>query len=650
MKVTRAVINAIKADPFEAMSKMSDDDIASVIQEANHSYFNKGKPVFSDTVFDEIKETLRKRVPNHPALTTVGAPTLRDKAILPYWMGSMDKIKSDEKEVSKWVAKYAGHAVISDKLDGNSALLHVSGGKATLFTRGDGREGQNISHLLPYILGLPAGLPVALSEDLSVRGELIISRKDFAKVAHLGKNARNMVAGILNAKKPDIQIARLVHFVAYELIAPSGKTPSVGLANLAKQHFDVVHHQRVSLLDINVEFLTNVLGNRRKSSPYEIDGIVVMHDDASHLRVPGENPKHAFAYKSMMFMNQAEVVVKSVEWNVSKDGYIKPVVLFDGVELGGVLVQRATGINGKFISDNKIGPGAKITVTRSGDVIPAITAIIEGAERASMPTEMPYKWTASGCDVVVDTSDQPRDDISLKLIEFFFSKVKVNGLSAGLLKKIYDAGYDTIGKIVTIDHAKLSAIDGFKDKLATKIADGIGTRMKDVDQVTLMAASNCFGRGMGERKIQMITRVLPRVLEDDRYVPQQKDLVAIQGIEAKSAFQFLEGLTKWRAFKSANHLEPAAGQAAEPPQQKPPQAQIFDGIAVLFTGARSKEAEAFIVARGGTIKESISKNVDIVVCKDVSAKTSKLEKARSLGIKVMSLDSFLATYMDIKAK
>lgn len=636
MKVTRSVIIAIKADPFAELAKMSDDDIASVIQEANHRYFNKGKPVFTDTVFDEIKDALRKRVPNHPVLDMVGATTIRDKATLPFWMGSMDKIKSDEKEVSKWVNKYMGHAVISDKLDGNSALLHVHGGKAMLFTRGDGYDGQNISHLLSYI----GGIPKPIKSELSVRGELIISRDDFLKVQDLGKNARNMVAGTLNAKKPDIQIARLIRFVAYELIAPAGKTPSAGLAELSKQNFEVVHHQRVSLGDLNVEYLTNVLGNRRKSSPYEIDGIVVMHDDASHLRVPGENPKHAFAYKSMMFMNQAEVVVKSVEWTVSKDGYIKPVVVFDGVELGGVSVQRATGINGKFINDNKIGPGAKITVTRSGDVIPAITAIIEGAERASMPSGMPYKWTASGCDVVVNDG-APRDDVALKLIEFFFSKVKINGLSAGLLKKMFDAGYDTIGKIVSIQRAQLLDIDGFKEKLATNISEGIQMRMKDVDQVTLMAASNCFGRGMGTRKILMITDVFPRVLDDDKFSPMAHQLVAIPGVEAKSASQFLQGLIEWRAFKKANHLDRIVPPSTSTANATKSVEQVFNGIGVLFTGVRSKEAEAFIVARGGTIKEAITKNVNIVVCKDVAAKTSKLEKARSLGIEVVSLDAFL---------
>jgi len=652
MKVTAKLVASIKKDPIAVLDTLSTDDIASILQEASHAYFNKGKPILPDNLYDEVKGYMQERDPSHPILREVGSKIKTGKVELPYWMGSMDKIKSDEKEIRKWAMRYAGRVVISDKLDGNSALLHVKGSSAQLFTRGNGNEGQDISHMLAFIGGVPKNLSNLVNTntaaaELTVRGELIISRDNFKKVAHLGKNARNMVAGVLNAKKPDLQIAKLVRFVAYELIHPANVTPSAGLAFMAKAGFDVVHHETTSILDLNAEVLSRFLEKRRSSSPYEVDGIVVVHDAVGGRRIRGENPKHAFAFKSMSFMNQVEVIVRSVEWNVSKDGFIKPVVVFDGVELGGVVVRRATGNNARFIVDNKIGPGAKIVVTRSGDVIPAITGIVEPAEVPSLPS-MPFKWTESGSDILVTISNG-RDDIAIKQLEFFFSKVKVRGLSSGLVKKLYEAGFDDIGKILTMTKSQLMGVDGFKDKLATNVVDGIKDAMKDVHEIVLMEASNNFGRGVGSKKLAIIIEAFPKILEDDNYYPDKQELVKLNGVEQKTAQQFLEGLKSWRSYKSKFNLGKymRAATAASAAQTLPLRSNVqqsFKNVVFVFTGFRNKALEEAIIERGGKVNQSISKNVNIVITKDDDSSSSKITKARDLGLEVISLDAFVKAY------
>ncbi len=655
MKVTAKLIQSIKDDPIKVLESLSTDDIATILQEASHSYFNKGKPILSDNLYDEIKDYMRQRDPSHPILREIGSKVKTGKVELPYWMGSMDKIKSDEKEIRKWAMRYAGRVVVSDKLDGNSALLHVKGTTTSLFTRGNGYEGQDVSHMLSFISGVPSNPKVSslAKPELTVRGELIISRKDFQQVSHLGKNARNMVAGVLNAKKPDLQIARLARFVAYELIQPADMTPSNGLSFLSKAGFEVVHHETTSILDLNVESLSRFLEKRRSSSEYEVDGIVVVHDAIGGRRVHGENPKHAFAFKSMNFMNQAEVIVQSVEWNVSKDGFIKPVVIFDGVDLGGVVVRRATGNNARFIVDNKIGPGAKIVVTRSGDVIPAITAIIDPAEKPGMPS-MPFKWTDSGCDILV-TNSSGRDDIAIKQLEFFFSKVKVKGLSSGLIKKLYQAGFDDVGKILSMTKQQLMGVDGFKEKLASNIVEGINDTMRDVDEIVLMEASNTFGRGVGSKKLTVIVGAFPAILDDDKYYPLKEELVQLSGIEQKTATQFLDGLKMWRTYKTryrlSNYLAKKSSEAKEQQQQQQQQKQqkqqkqqIFKDITFVFTGFRDKALEATIVELGGKVNQTISKNVDVVISKDEDSSSAKVQKARDLGLEVVSLDAFLKAY------
>jgi NAD-dependent DNA ligase len=643
MKVTAAVVKAIKASPVAALGKMSADDIADVIQEANHRYFNKGEPLFSDQMYDEIKEALRRRDPDHPILKTVGAAVEERKVKLPYWMGSMDKVKNDDKELEKWLRKYsAGDVVISDKLDGISALLFVCNGVAKLYTRGNGVEGQDASHLIPFVQGLPKNVLETKTGEFTVRGELILTRADFDK--DLGKNGRNTVAGVINAKKPDIKVARLIRFVAYELVAPELMSPSKALAFLKQNGFEIAWHRVVPVKEVTMSVLSDLLVDRRKRSAFEVDGIVIVHDATGYPRVAGENPKHAFAFKSIATMNSAEVVVLDVEWNISKDGFFKPVVLFDGVHIGGVTVKRATGNNARFIVDNGIGPGARIIVTRSGDVIPAITSVLERADEPSMPQQAAYKWNETSVDLVVSNSSAS-SVVAFKNVEYFFSKVKVPGLSTGTLKRLYDAGIDTVGKVLTVNESTLLRIDGFKEKSAHNLVNAIKERFSDMDPLVLMGASNSFGRGIGTTRIAQVAQQFPAVVTDDKFSPTFEQLTALPGFETKTSARFIEGLAMWRTFAKENGLlryiksKVAAAVTKKVKQNE----QIFEDTAFLFTGVRSKDAEAFILARGGVIKSSLSKNVDILICKDPDA--AKVQKARDLGVKtVITLAEFNKKY------
>lgn len=646
MKVTAALVKAIKSSPVATLGKLSVDEIADVIQESNHRYFNKGEPLFADQLYDEIKEALRRRAPDHPILKAVGAVVEERKVKLPYWMGSMDKIKNDEKDLEKWLKKYSsGSVVVSDKLDGISALLFVCHGAAKLYTRGNGVEGQDASHLIPFVQGLPENVVSSKTGEFTVRGELILTRADFDKNKDLGKNGRNTVAGVINAKKPDIKIARMIRFVAYEVVAPESLPPSQAFDLLKLNGFEVAWHRVMDVADVSLTSLSELLVDRRKRSAYEVDGIVVVHNASGYPRVVGENPKHAFAFKSIATMNSAEVVVLDVEWNISKDGFFKPVVLFDGVHIGGVTVKRATGNNARFIVDNGIGPGARIIVMRSGDVIPAITTVLERAEEPSMPQNAAYKWNETGVDLVVSNSSAA-SVVAFKNVEYFFAKVKVAGLSTGTLKRLYDAGIDTVGKVLVVEKGSLLRIDGFKEKSAQNVVSAIKARFADVEPVVLMGASNSFGRGIGTTRIAQVAQQFPEIITDQKFVPTFEQLTALPGFESKTASRFIEGLQMWRAFAKENGLERyiKAKAAAAPSKKKAKQnEQIFEGVAFLFTGVRSKDAEAFILARGGVIKSSLSKNVDILICKDPD--TPKVQKARDLGVKtVITLTDFNRKY------
>lgn len=551
IKITKSFIEQLRKNPIAILKTLSEDDIATIIQKANYSYYNSEAPLFSDNLFDMIKEYLENINPNHPILKNVGTVAEGEKKeILPYYMGSMDKIKTEAKAIEKFKKDYPGEYVVSDKLDGNSAMIYSKGGKMKLFTRGDGTIGQNISHLLPFIKHIGT---IDTKTEVTLRGELIISKSDFEIVKDKGANARNMVAGLLNAKIPDMELIKYVQFIAYELITPK-LNPDEQFKFMKNLGFKPVAYQIVNEKKLNIEELSKILLQRRSVSEFEIDGIVIFHNKL-HKRAK-ENPKYAFAFKSLLTMQQAEVIVSNVEWNMSKDGYLIPVVNFNPISLAGVTIRRAHGFNGKFIQDNKIGPGSKIIIIRSGDVIPYIQEIISPSEtgEGQMP-DVKYIWTKTGVDILMSKEEQKdSDELKLKNIEYFFDKIDVKGVSSGNIKKIYASGKKTVKDILNISIEDLLKVEGFKIKMAEKISNAIKERKDSLDCITVMSASNTIGRGFGNRKIELIIKHIPAILQS-RYIPSQAELLSIKGIEKTSANTFIENLPAYYDFIDKNDIK-----------------------------------------------------------------------------------------------
>jgi DNA ligase (NAD+) len=654
VKITALLLKKLKKEPMVVLKSLDQHDIASIIQQANHSYFNTKTPLISDNLYDIIKEYLESINPNHPILKHVGSTVDADnKEELPYFLGSLDKIKSDENALDKFKKSYIGSYVVSDKLDGISALLYHKDGVTKMYSRGDGSIGQNVSHLIPFIKHIPECMK-CMKKELSVRGELVISKEDFETVSDKGANARNMVSGLVNAKLPDLSLLRLVQFVAYEVISPNG-TPVKQYETLKEAGFKIAWNVVVKNEDLNVNTLSDTLVKRRKLCEFEIDGIVVIHNEV-HKRTEG-NPKYGFAFKSVITMSKAEVTVTEVEWNMSKDGYLIPVVLFNPVALSGVTIKRAHGFNGKFIMDNVIGPGSKIVIMRSGDVIPYISEILSPSEtgEAQMPTDVKYTWTDTHVDIMIHSSEKKEsDELRFKNLDYFIKKIDIVGLSSGNLKKMYDSGLKTVKYVFLATKQDLLKVEGFKEKMAEKIANAIKERVNTLDCLTVMDASNTLGRGIGGKKIKLILDQLPRILKD-RTIPTVDELLVIKGIEKKTANLFIQNLPEYFKFVDDNDIQcifdktpmvvPNIDQQSDKVQAIPvPTSPLFTGQKIVFTGFRNKELEAFIVERGGEVVGTVSKKTSLVVAKDVNEDSGKIQKAKDLGIKLISAESFAKKY------
>lgn len=643
MRITKALIAKLDSDLHRTLGSLTKEEVAYIVKKSNEAYHAAGKPFLSDEVFDQVKGYLLTIDHAAAEAQEVGAAPIKGKKVnLPYYMGSMDKIKTDDRALVNYTTKFVGNYLLTDKLDGISALLYVKNGNVTLYTRGDGTVGQDITHLLAYVQGIPPKeVLVATSKqnqstgfngEMTIRGELIMTKADFESVKTRGANARNMVAGIVNAKKPDVPIAKLVKFMAYTLICPATYSPSAAMQTLQTLGFNVVYsHVTQTLVFAD---LSHMLVKRREQSPFEIDGIVITHN-APHPLESGKNPSYAFAFKNIITQETAEVIVSNVEWNASKDGYLVPVVEFQAVKLSGVMVKRASGFNGEFIKTNSIGPGAKIIVTRSGDVIPYILQILSPAAQPQMPSEV-YAWTESGKDIYLENATS-NPQVQLRQLENFFSKLNVPGMKAGTIAKLFNAGFDDLQKIIKANVSMIEKVDGFQTKSAEKIVLAIKEKLAELSCVDLMDASNAFGRGFGSKRLQSILAAIPRI-SDDVYMPNTTELMAIEGVSDKTATAFLKGLHAYRLFKKDIGVKctaPRAQHAVSSSSRK-----RLGGQLIVFTGFRDAALKSRIEAEGGEVGDTITKKTTILVAKDLSKATGKVEKAKESGVGVFDINKF----------
>ena len=624
------IVMNFKKNGISVLEKLSKKELEDIIRLTNDAYYNE-QPLLTDNEYDIVKEFIQNNYPDNEVVLEVGAPVQKNKVKLPYEMWSMDKIKPDTNVLTNWMRTYIGPYVISCKLDGVSGMYIYDKKNPKLYTRGDGKIGQDVSHFIPY-LKLPK------KEGIVVRGEFIISKDVFKeKYSEQFANARNLVAGIINRQTIDDKI-KDVDFVAYEVIKPELR-PSDQMKLLKTIGSVVVQNHTEK--NITNEYLSELLQKWRVESKYEIDGIIIA-DDNVYPRESG-NPKHAFAFKMVLSDQLAEVKVVDVIWTASKDGYLKPRVRIEPVQLGGVRVEYSTGFNGAFIEKNKIGVGAIIQIVRSGDVIPYIKSVVHPASEPKMP-DVPYDWNNTHIDIVLKdkTEDQT---VIVKNIAGFFKGIEVDGLGEGNVERIVKAGYNTIPKIIKMKKEDFLRVDGFKDTMANKLETGIKQKIQDAPLSLIMASSNTFGRGFSKVKIEGILKEYPNVFESNETVEEKINKIQkIKGFSRTTAESFVENIPNFLEFLRQCDIESKISSNVDIPQLSVDTNNPLYGKSIIMTGFRDKMLEEKIKLLGATISGSVSKNTFVVLTKDKDDKTGKIQKARELGLKIMTPDEFTKEY------
>ena len=629
----KKLIHDFKKGGIKILNKLNENCLTSMLSLANTLYRNC-KPIMTDYEFDILEEYIKERYPLNQTVLQIGAPVEKNKVTLPYQMASMDKIKPDTDALSSWMKKYKGPYVLSCKLDGVSGLYSTEGKVPKLYTRGDGKIGQDISHLIPY-LRLPK------KKDIVIRGEFIILKTVFeTKYKTKFANPRNMVAGIINQKTVSDTIQD-IHFVSYEVINPLLK-PSQQMCFLQFDLKTECVFNRVEN-DISNELLSQLLIDNRRMCEYEIDGIIVTND-LMYQRKTG-NPEHAFAFKMVLSEQLAEATVVDVIWTPSKDGYLKPRVQILPIQLGGVKIEYATGFNAGFIRDNNIGIGTVVKLVRSGDVIPHILNVTVPASSPKMP-DVPFVWNDTQVDILLKDIDND-ETVKEKVITGFFKGIGVEGLGSGNVVRIMESGFDSIPKIIKMSIDDFLTVDGFKDKTASKLHNGINEKLSSSSLVTLMSASNLFGRGFNEKKLELIMESYPNVLLSKESNAQKINKIAsIKGMGEKTAEAFVDGISDFIHFIHEAGLNNKLLPSSEAEKKKiVNESHPLFGKTIVMTGFRDANIQEELKNVGAKLGASVSKNTFVVLVKDLSEDTGKAADARKNGVPLMTPEMFKQKYL-----
>jgi NAD-dependent DNA ligase len=644
------IVDNFKHNGISVLDNLSVEQLSVVLTESNKAYYNQ-QPFMTDHEYDIIKEYVQQKYPTNALISTiiheVGAPPLpieRNKVTLPYPMGSMDKIKPNTNALSTWMQKYKGPYLVSCKLDGVSGLYTTEGKEPKLYTRGNGIIGQDISHLIPH-LRLP------IQPEIVIRGEFIIPKKTFTtKYTKQFSNSRNMVSGIINQKSISESV-KDIRFVAYEVIQPP-MIPSKQIEFIQTLSIESVQSQLVPMQQLTNELLSETLVHWRSNYLYEIDGIVVTNN-ALYERKIG-NPDHAFAFKMVLSDQVAEAKVVDVVWTPSKDGYLKPRVQIEPIQLGGVCIEFATGFNAAFIYDNKIGVGTIIELIRSGDVIPHIRKVVVSSDKPKMPN-VSYQWNSSHVDIMLENVDSDKT-VREKNITGFFRTIGVEGFSSGNVSRIMKSGFDTVAKIIQMTVDDLEKIDGFQHKTATKIHDGIRDKMKQATIIQLMTGSNMFGRGFSDKKLELIMESYSDVLISNESVNVKVLKVEnIKGMANKTAQGFVEKIPEFIRFMKEIGLEhmlySCSNSVGAEKKDDVNKTHPLYGKTIVMTGFRDATLQHTLQHKFGVkIGTSVSKNTFLLLVKDKDKDsnapvTGKLLEAQQLGVTIMSRDDFVHTYL-----
>lgn len=626
--------------PYEYLDNISTDLLESFLIKLAEEYYNN-EGLISDEIYDDLIDYLKKKKPNSIIFNLNNydkSNNLFDTVDLPFPMMSLDKIKGTNiKTFNNWIKKFDKNYILSDKEDGISCLIYNDGGVIKGFTKSiGGHQGLDITELLKYININTKNIFI----NHCLRGELIISKENFKKIENDFKNGRNAVSGIIHNKKLNKDVLKLIDFVAYNVVFPRYKQ-SEQLEKLKEMKMlKVVPFIHVDKID--QDFMIEYFKERKEKSDYEIDGIVITSDEKVYDNPKDKNPDYAIAFKNLYdgLIKVAEIV--DVIWNVSRFGFIKPKIKIIPVEIEGSLITYCTAHNAKYIVDNKINKGSIIKIAKSGGVIPYIVEVIKPSKTPNLPTNINYKWNETGIDIYVKDENKETQRIQIiKRLTNSMTILKVKYFNEGYISRLVDElEIKDLIDIINLDINDLKDLIG--ENQGVKIYNNLLNALKTCDINHLLLASNCFDKGMGIKRINLIVENIPNLFSKKWSETELAErIMEIKTFNDITAFIFVNGYKNFITW--FNNLKTQQNKViikVRKQNNKKSKKQLFKDQKVLLTGFRDNKISNFIISNGGIIPSTVSKNLNLLIVPDKSLVNQKTKKAKELQIKIMTKKEF----------
>jgi len=668
-----------------------------------HKYYVENQPEMSDLEFDKLLERLKGLEARHPDLITPDSPTQRifdgtlegfEQVSHKAAMLSLDN-SYNLAELAKFDERVARALDIpSDeieyvaelKIDGvGVALLYENGVLVRGATRGNGTVGDDITQAVRTIMSIPLRLrggPDQIPPSLEVRGEAFIGLKEFERINRereeagldVFANPRNSTAGTLRLLDVMEVAKRRLDVFIYTLSYTEGlavETHSQALDLMRRRGLKVNPMTRVCRGLAEVKDYCDEWLERRHSLDYTTDGVVLKVNRLDYQERLGQTSKHprwAIAFKFPA--EQATTKVLAIDVQVGRTGAVTPVATFEPVQLSGTTVKRASLHNADEVSRKDVRVGDTVMLEKAGEIIPQVVNVVK-SERSGRekPFEMPTECPVCGSplvrpegEVVTRCVNSSCPAVLKESIRYFASRAgfEIDGMGPALIDTLVDRGMvKNFADIFRLKKEDLAALPRMAEKSADNLLAAIEKSKK--------APFDRFIYALGIRHVgSFAAKALAGHLDTVRslvaeYAPaEQRSLLVNDKVEEQEAglrdeLTAIDGIGETVAGSIAQYFSvPGNVQVIERlldagveiiyPERKAESARAFSGKRFVITGTlesmRRDEAKAKIESLGGRVTSSVAKQTDYVIVG--SSPGSKLDKARELGVGVLTEEEFLA--------
>ena len=650
----------------DAISEL--EQLKKTIAYHSNLYYQENRTEISDYEYDMLVNRVKSIENEFPQLITADSPTQKvqgmasssfEKVVHTVKMESLldafsyEELRDFDRKVKDAVGK--AQYVVETKIDGLSmSLEYVNGVFTRGSTRGDGTVGEDVTQNLATIKSIPKRIENA-PRFLEVRGEVYMPRAVFLKLARQQedegkqpfKNPRNAASGSIRQKNSKITRERRLDIFIFNLQQASDDftvaTHKESLDRLKDFGFNVC--PRYILCDDIEEAIKQVeiIGNMRGEFSFDIDGAVIKVNDLAQRTAMGSTnkyPRWAIAYKYPP--EEKETVLKDIEISVGRTGVLTPTAVFDTVQLAGTSVQRAVLHNQDFIDEKQINIGDTIVVRKAGDIIPEVVRLAKKNSLGSF--QIPLICPSCGAPVVKTDESALRcnnpdcpEQLVRNLIHFASrDAMDIEGLGEAVIyqladkKMIHDVAdiYD-----LTVDDAL--KIDGFKEKSANNLINAIeNSKSRNLDKLVFALGI----RNVGAKAATLLCEEFNSI--EGLINAQITDIIKIDGIGDIMAESVAE---YFKSESVRNIIRRLREKGVNMQYTSSVESDVLKGRTIVVTGTlptlSRDEAEKLIRDNGGKASSSVSKKTSYVLAGEKAG--SKLDKANSLGIPVITEEEFL---------